>query len=171
MRPVRQPRTIVRVPAAAVPSTKVVTAASGGGPRLNRLLEEIINWKKRVNSKLQQTAVTQQFLYDLLTEMKEGRLAASAKPLSGDSSGTQPRPIPAPLGPSTLTVRSTSKHVTTTHTSPDKMSRTTDYVEPGTVLHLHEPWTENETGVWMRTASGHWFQLWSRLTGTSFADG
>jgi len=129
--------------------------------RYELLFEEILAWKKRVNSRLNKLS-QEQTVKDVLREMvlpvlREMRTNPSAAPqiapsTSASTSGAS----------STLEVQVNFK--SKVYSVPDKMGKLMCYVDGGTKLRLYEPWTENESGVWMRTHEGGWFQLWDRTT-------
>jgi hypothetical protein len=147
---------------------RAAAASAEPAPRLARLLEEIIEWKKRVNLKLQQAAndrVTREFLQELLLEIKASRQSPSSSESSRESSGISPS-----VSPSTLQLRTTGQHALAVYSIPDRAGRVLDYVPPATLTDLYEPWTENDSGLWMRVQNGGWLQLWNRSTGTYFAE-
>lgn len=149
---------------------RAAAASAEPAPRLARLLEEIIEWKKRVNLKLQQAAhdrVTREFLQELLLEIKAGRQSSGP----GESPSGNSRESTSPcISPPTLKLRTTGQHALAVYSIPDRAGRVLDYVPPATLTDLYEPWTENDSGVWMRVQNGGWLQLWNRSTGTYFAE-
>lgn len=135
--------------------------------RLMRLIEEILEWKKRVNSRLNKLGqentikeVLREVMVPLLREIK----AVPPAPLSV----LNPSPSSLVSLPPTLQVK-TLIHGTV-YSVPDRSSRVLQRIEPNTRIALCEPWTENEIGLWMRTVDGGWFQLWDRATNTLFAE-
>jgi len=146
----------------APPPAPVAPPAPALPPRIARVLEELMAWRKRVNLKLQQEKITKEFLQELLQELRAARL---------DNKKEAPAPAPSlpTLGEPTLQVR-TKGTATTLYSLPERTSRVVEYVSPDTALQLYEPWTENSAGIWMRVKSGAWFQLWDRSTNTYFAE-
>jgi hypothetical protein len=136
------------------PKPKKAAAAK----RYEMLFDELLAWKKRVNSRLNKLS-QEQTVKDVLREMvlpvlREIRTSQTPGPATASAAAL----------PTSPTLEVITHFQSKVFNVPDKMSKVVRYVEGRSKLSLYEPWTENDSGVWMRTKDGGWFQLWDRAT-------